>query len=121
MKITENLMLDHRAMEEMLAILDSMCQHMDAGNAVDAEHLHAAVKWLHEFIGGWHLAREEAILFPVLAKPGLHRHDSTIESMLHVHKRERHLLAKVARASSRVRRGGRWGGRSILPFSESVH
>jgi len=104
-KITEGLMLDHRAIEEMLAILDSMCQRMDAGNAVDAEHLHAAVQWLHEFIGGWHLDREEAILFPALAKSVLHPSDSTIEAMLHAHRRERHLLAEMARASSRVQRG----------------
>ncbi len=105
MKVIENLMLDHRIIEEMLDILESMCQHMDAGNSVDAEDMHAALEWIREFVDGWHLHKEEVILFPVLAKPELRRQDGAIEAMLNTHRHERHLLAGMARASSGVRKG----------------
>ncbi len=103
MGIIESLMQDHRHIKRMLGILEAMCLRIRTGDSPDPGHLNAAVKWIHAFVDGWHLNREEILLFPLLAKS--HVQDDPIASMLGIHKRERRLVAEMARATSRARCG----------------
>jgi len=101
-KITDTLLQDHRAIEQMLAAIEVMCKNMAAGRDINVEHLRIAMEWIRDFKGGWHLTREENILFPALANAGAKQH-CTIGEILVEHKREREQFMYMAKAAANLR------------------
>ncbi|GMR00209.1 MAG: hypothetical protein BMS9Abin18_1047 [Zetaproteobacteria bacterium] len=102
MKITDTLSQDHRAIEQMLAAIEVMCKNMAMGRNINVEHLRNAMEWIRDFKGGWHLTREETILFPALASAGVKQH-CTIGEILDEHKREREQFVYMAKAAAGLR------------------
>ncbi len=102
MKITDTLSQDHRAIEQMLAAIEVMCKNMVTGRNINVKHLRIAMEWIRDFKGGWHLTREETILFPALASAGVKQH-CTIGEILDEHKREREQFVYMAKATAGLR------------------
>jgi len=101
-QITDTLSQDHRAIEQMLAAIEVMCKNMAAGRNINVDHLRIAMEWIRDFKGGWHLTREETILFPALASAGEKQH-CTIGKILDEHKREREQFMYMAKAAAGLR------------------
>ncbi|MBC7261847.1 MAG: hypothetical protein H5T63_07510, partial [Chloroflexi bacterium] len=59
MRATEQLMEEHRAIEKMLDILVSVCQNIEAVQAVDAEHLERILEFIRVFADQCHHGKEE--------------------------------------------------------------
>lgn len=90
MKATEQLMEEHRAIEAMLDILESVCLKLEAGEAVDVEHLERILEFFRIFADQCHHGKEEDLLFPAMEKAGIPREGGPIGVMLieHTHGRE---------------------------------
>jgi len=101
-KITDTLLQDHRAIEEMLGAIEVMCANMEAGRGINVEHLRTAMEWIRDFKGDWHLTREENMLFPALMSAGAKQH-CTIGDILDEHKREREQFMYMAKAAANLR------------------
>jgi len=98
-KITDSLLQDHRAIEQMLGTIGVMCANMETGRGINTEHLRIAMEWIRDFKGDWHLTREENILFPALTNAGAKPH-CTIGDILDEHKREREQFMYMAKAAA---------------------
>jgi len=101
-KITDTLLQDHRAIEQMLDAIGIMCANMAAGRSINVEHLHIAMEWIRDFKGDWHLTREENMLFPALVTAGAKQH-CTIGEVLVEHKREREQFMYMTKAAANLR------------------
>ena len=106
MKVTDYLAQDHRDIEKMLTVLESMGTRLHDGQTVAAEHLHAAMGWIREFVGGWHLNKEEHLLFPILVEADVPEVKRLLDDFLKEHHEEQHLFAEMARAASSAARKG---------------
>jgi len=60
------------------------------------------MEWIREFVGGWHLNKEEDLLFPTLASASAPDVKNIIDTFLSEHRRERRLFAKMAYAAANL-------------------
>ncbi len=63
MRPTDDLREEHRAVELMLEILDSVCTNIESGKSVEQEHLEKLVEFMRIFVDKCHHTKEEAHLF----------------------------------------------------------
>ncbi|MGQ9493468.1 MAG: hemerythrin domain-containing protein [Anaerolineae bacterium] len=85
MRATEQLMEEHRAIETVLNILENVCQRLETGKAVDAEHLEHILEFIRIFADRCHHGKEEDLLFPAMEKAGIPREGGPIGVMLIEH------------------------------------
>jgi len=116
-KITDTLLQDHRAIEQMLGAIGVMCANMEAGRGINTEHLRIAMEWIRDFKGGWHLTREENILFPALINAGAKQH-CTVGETLDEHKREREQFMYMAKAAANLRTERSDANKSFCRYSK---
>jgi len=116
-KITDSLLQDHRAIEQMLSAVGSMCANMEAGRSINVEHLRIAMEWIRDFKGDWHLTREENILFPALTNAGAKQH-CTIGEILDEHKREREQFMCMAKAAAGLRMDRSGANKAFCRYSK---
>jgi hemerythrin-like domain-containing protein len=70
MQATDSLMRDHRVIEQVLQVLETIGEQGEATKLLDASAARAALDFCRTFADGVHHAKEEAHLFPMLEANG---------------------------------------------------
>ncbi len=95
---TQQLMDDHRKIEEMLDILEAAALEVESGHAVDQSHLAQMLDFLRQFADRYHHGREEQLLFPSMEEAGVPREGGPIGVMLMEHVLGRNFIAAMQAA-----------------------
>jgi hemerythrin-like domain-containing protein len=82
---TETLKEEHRAIERMLAVMDTASQRLEAGEPVRTGLFRDAVDFVRNFADKCHHDKEESNLFPRLQERGLSREEGPLAVMLQEH------------------------------------
>jgi hemerythrin-like domain-containing protein len=96
LKATEVLMTEHRAIERMLAVLETAAQRLEQGQRVRPGLLREAVDFVRNFADRCHHAKEEGGLFPRMEARGVPRQQGPLAVMLLEHDRGRTRVAAIA-------------------------
>jgi len=113
----EILKKEHAAIETMLAILDSICAKLRAGEKINPDHLDRVVEFLRVFADRCHHGKEEEIFFPALEMAGIPREGGPIGVMLGEHERMRGLLHGLAGVVTLYREGGENAGEGVVLYA----
>ncbi len=94
---------EHRVIEQVLRALEGICLRLSYQEAISTEVLAEIVDFISEFIDGYHHAKEEAHLFPALARQGIIRDGGPLGLIEHEHGVERNLIDELKIAIERVK------------------
>ncbi|WP_048051532.1 hemerythrin domain-containing protein [Methanosarcina soligelidi] len=100
MRPTDDLREEHRAVELMLEILDSVCTNIKSGKSVEQEHLEKLVEFMRIFVDKCHHTKEEAHLFPEMVKREIPGTGELIDSLLKEHNQAREYVGRIEKAVS---------------------
>jgi len=103
--VIEELWQEHRIIERQLDLLDGACQALREGAPLDARFLVDTVDLFRSFADGWHHAREERQLIPLLRAAGVSAADPVIAKVLGDHEQARSCLALLMTAATRMGQG----------------
>lgn len=98
MKALDLLMSEHRLIEAMLAIVDDAATRADRGEVVSPEVFADAIEFFRTLADGCHHAKEEGILFPLLAARGFGLEMSVVGALLAQHDAGRAHIRAMQRA-----------------------
>ena len=96
MKCTDDLTQDHKVILRALDILDHMALRVGNNQPVDAEDVHAILRFFRAFADDHHQAKEESALFPELRT--LPTQQGPLRQMLFEHNQERSLVEGLEEA-----------------------
>ena len=113
MKATEVLMTEHRAIERMLAVLESAAQRLDAGERPRPELFREAVDFVRNFADRCHHGKEEDNLFPRMEARGVRRDGGPLGMMLREHDQGRAYVKAMAGAIDAYEGGDQAAARVI--------
>ncbi len=105
MNITDELKAEHRAIEDMLKVMENVCEKFESGVQVKPLHLELILEFLTEFADHRHHGKEEEWLFPALQGAGLPMHGGPIAVMLSEHEVGRECIKGMRGALSRYSNG----------------
>ncbi len=95
MRATETLREEHRAIERMLAVLETAADGLDAGERPPASLFRDAVDFVRNFADKCHHGKEEDNLFPRMEGRGVPREGGPLGMMLHEHDLGRQYVGAV--------------------------
>ncbi|NTV02777.1 MAG: hemerythrin [Chlorobiaceae bacterium] len=95
----DDLMHEHGAILEGLRILEGIAGLMERGGSVDEGDISDMLGFLKVFADRCHHGKEEAYLFPALAKAGVSEQDVSLPALLSEHARGRELLRAMEASS----------------------
>ncbi|MDP2858754.1 MAG: hemerythrin domain-containing protein [Bacillota bacterium] len=98
MSATDVLRTEHRAIERMLAVLETAAQRLEQGQPVRPDMLREAVDFVRNFADRCHHGKEEENLFPRLEARGVPREGGPIAVMLSEHEQGRAYVGAMADA-----------------------
>ena len=113
MRPTEDLEAEHRGIERMLAILDTISGRLEAGQAVDTGHLDQILEFIQVFADRCHHAKEEDLLFVAMRPAGVPTEGGPIGAMLADHQEGRRHVRGMAEGLEAYRRNEEGAGRRI--------
>ena len=87
---------DHDVILSMLETTIKVCDRIDAGDLIPAEHLENLVRFIREFADGTHHAKEEDILFPAMEQAGIPKDGGPVGIMLIEHNQGREFVSEIA-------------------------
>jgi hemerythrin-like domain-containing protein len=93
------LVLEHRAIEKMLDVLDGFGERADQGFSPPRADLAEIVAVLRGYADAYHHAKEEDVLFREMVKAGMSDDDGPIALMLDQHNDGRRLVSELAELS----------------------
>lgn len=105
MKATQELMNEHRGIELMLDILETVASKLKAGERVDTAHLEGIMEFFTGFADKCHHGKEEDLLFPSLEALGIARDGGPIGVMLHEHRIGRECIARMKKGLASMKEG----------------
>ncbi|MFN4181870.1 MAG: hemerythrin domain-containing protein [bacterium] len=95
MHATEILVEEHQVIEEMLKVLEKICERMAQGGRVAVEHLESVLSFIRGFADECHHRKEEEFLFPAMEEAGIPREGGPIGVMLAEHNLGREFVKKM--------------------------
>ena len=113
MSATNELRTEHRAIERMLAVLETAAQRLERGERVRPEVFRQAVDFVRNFADRCHHAKEEQNLFPRMEARGVPRQGGPIGIMLFEHDEGRAYVGAIAAAIDAYERDNQTAGRVI--------
>ncbi len=113
MRPTEELEAEHRGIERMLAIMDAIRPRLEAGEAVETEHLDQILEFIRVFADRCHHAKEEDLLFVAMREAGVPSECGPIAVMLADHEVGRRHVRGMAEGLAAYRRGEEGAARHI--------
>ena len=113
MSATNELRTEHRAIERMLAILETAAQRLEHGERVRPEVFRQSVDFVRNFADRCHHAKEEENLFPRLEARGVPRQGGPIGVMLFEHDEGRAFVGAIAGAIDVYDRDGQAAAQAI--------
>jgi hemerythrin-like domain-containing protein len=105
MKPTEELKAEHRAIEQMLRIMEQVCIRLESSEAVDTDHLEQIVEFIQVFADRCHHGKEEDLLFVAMEEAGIPKRGGPIGVMLAEHAMGRDYVREMNRAISAYKAG----------------
>ena len=113
MTVTEELTTEHRAIERMLAVLESAAGRLEAGERVRPDVFREALDFVRNFADRCHHGKEEENLFPRLEELGVPREGGPLGVMLSEHDEGRAFIGAIAAAVDAYEGGDEAAGRTI--------
>jgi hemerythrin-like domain-containing protein len=113
LKPTETLMTEHRAIERMLAVLETAADRLDAGERLRPGLFREAVDFVRNFADRCHHGKEEENLFPRMEARGVPRDGGPLGMMLMEHDRGRAYVGAMAGAVDAYEAGDQAAARTI--------
>jgi hemerythrin-like domain-containing protein len=98
---TENLENDHVNILRLIDVMEQITTH----SAPDADHLELVVNLIRNYADGLHHAKEEKLLFPLMAKKGFSTEHGPIAVMLDDHAEGRNYVKGIAEQIPAYRNG----------------
>ena len=105
MQPTEILIEEHRIIEKMLMIVDTLCDRLEKGENVESEHFRKAVDFIKNFADKCHHRKEEDVLFTMLVEKGMRKDAGPIGVMLDEHKMGRNFVKNLVEALDKYEKG----------------
>ena len=91
----DELLHEHRAVETMLKVLDSLCSKLAEGRKKELNDLKSILEFLEVFVDKCHHAKEEKELFPALLESGRREWGAKIDELLAEHEKGRALIREL--------------------------
>ena len=113
MTVTEELTTEHRAIERMLAVLESAAARLEAGEPVRPDVFREALDFVRNFADRCHHGKEEENLFPRLEELGVPREGGPLGVMLSEHDEGRAFIGAIAAAVDAYEGGDEAAARTI--------
>jgi hemerythrin-like domain-containing protein len=113
LKPTEALMTEHRAIERMLAVLETAAERLENGQPVRPELFREAVDFVRNFADRCHHGKEEENLFPRMQERGVPRDGGPLAVMLFEHDEGRAHVGAIAEAIDACEGGDSSAARAI--------
>jgi hemerythrin-like domain-containing protein len=82
---TEELILEHNTLKEMLEIMKKIAENIDTDRGFDTSDVEKIIDFLRVFADNCHHGKEEKVLFPALVLEGLAEEKGPISVMLQEH------------------------------------
>lgn len=102
------LMIEHRLIERMIAVLKKETERIEQGNDPDARFLETALDFIRTYADRLHHGKEEDILFTALGrKPLVDEHKRIMAELLEEHAQGRKAITDLERAKAEFGRGNR--------------
>ena len=98
MSVTDELRTEHRAIERMLAVLETAAQRLEQGERVPPDVFRQGVDFVRNFADRCHHGKEEQNLFPRMEARGVPRQGGPIGVMLFEHDEGRAFIGAIAGA-----------------------
>lgn len=105
MKATDVLKTEHRAIEQMLDVVEAAANRLAAGQEVAPDLFSQAADFFRNFADACHHAKEEELLFPAMEGHGVPREGGPIGVMLMEHEQGRAYVRGIAQAAERYAGG----------------
>ncbi len=116
MDAIEQLMQEHRTIEQVLEALVGFAEEAIRTRSTDRAELSRFVTFLREFADARHHAKEEGVLFQAMAAHGFPTRGGPIAVMLHEHDQGRGLVRALAALAEG---GGPWGDDQLAALGEA--
>lgn len=107
MRPTDLLKDEHRAIKTMLAVTGVVCDRLERGENVPAEHLRDIVRFIQGFADKCHHAKEEDLLFPAMEESGIPRQGGPTGVMLAEHEEGRSYVRNMKEAAEKYGAGNK--------------
>jgi len=108
------LMIEHRLIERMLAVLRREIAKIEGSGEIDERFLDTAIDFIHTYADRTHHGKEEGILFRALAGKGLKLDDSRLmDELASEHNDARQAVREIVDAQRRQLDGQRDAARTI--------
>jgi hemerythrin-like domain-containing protein len=115
MKLTGPLMIEHRLIERMLALITKEARNAAAAQQLDAAFMDRAVEFIRWYADKTHHGKEEAILFREVAKKDLSpEHRALLQELLTDHDFGRNTVGQIIEAREKYLQGSRGSLKTIL-------
>jgi len=98
-------MEEHRVIERVLTALETAAQQLDEGGSVRAGFFLEAAEFIRGFADGRHHAKEEHVLFTVMAGSGVEVQGGPIGVMLDEHEQARTYTRAMSEAAAKLEAG----------------
>jgi hemerythrin-like domain-containing protein len=85
MTITEGLILEHNAIEEMLSVMNKIAGNIEKEKGFDTGDVERIIEFLRIYADKCHHGKEEIALFPALVMTGVKEDSNQVEAMLQEH------------------------------------
>lgn len=105
MRPTDILVDEHNAIEEMLEVLEAVCEKIVSREDFDQNDIPKILRFFSEFADGCHHAKEEDLLFPAMAMTGIPREDGPIGVMLSEHEFGRYCMKGMRESFAQFSQG----------------
>ena len=114
MKPTEELMNDHKAIKQVLAIMNKIADKIRAKQDFNVEHVEKIVDFIKVFADKCHHGKEENLLFPELVKAGFSYDSGPVGVMMAEHTEGRAYVAAMALALDAYKSGNKNAADALL-------
>jgi hemerythrin-like domain-containing protein len=91
-KASEDLVQEHKAIQQALNVLEKMCSLIKASQKVDYQDIEQIIDFIKTFADKCHHGKEEGFLFPALEEAGIKKENGPIGVMLLEHEKGRELV-----------------------------
>ena len=98
---TENLKNDHVHIIKITDIMEQVAQSKDP----DIKHLETILELIKKFADGFHHAKEENLLFPLLGEKGFPKEQGPVAVMLHEHESGRNFVKNMSENINLYKKG----------------
>lgn len=114
MEITKSLRHEHRDIERMIRLMDTMGDRLQSGDDSIVPYLRKSIDFVRGFADGCHHEKEEQILFPMLEARGVPVKGGPIGVMLHEHDVGRKYIAGLVQGLDRYESGEKAAAGDII-------